>query len=131
MLTGLHEGGIGERTRARICFVESSFASRAYCQIDPPEMTRPFIFLAQGNRGDPHCFELLNQLQEFAPGRWELSDPCFAEDRLIVPEANCPHIPGDAIIFAIRAIDIQSTLVERIAPRSEERRVGKECRSRW
>ena len=31
----------------------------------------------------------------------------------------------------IMAVDLNEERVEKVLPRSEERRVGKECRSRW
>ena len=38
-----------------------------------------------------------------------------------------PH----AIVYLDKDIDIKKFEIEKIGPRSEERRVGKECRSRW
>jgi len=71
--------------------------------------------------------EILNEYRpDFSPGRWSERDREFLEAFASNP---------DGIVSVLRNLppEITGALCSRAsrASRSEERRVGKECRSRW
>ena len=65
-------------------------------------------------------FLLVDKIIDMEPGQWAKGIKCVTAN-----EAQFQgHFPGNPVMPGV-------LMIEALAQRSEERRVGKECRSRW
>src|SRR3712207_8253034 len=67
-----------------------------------------------------------SDLKQVAP--FEVSVACYPE---VHPQATCPEADLDNLARKVDAGADRAISQFFFSPRSEERRVGKECRSRW
>ena len=103
-----HRGGVGTETA-----------------IDIPDIEAHVNELVAGV--DEYTKNLCMHLFTFIRDDFERSEPCMVAD----PRGRGVHVPGFKKITFAEYCKGAGWRCEKIHPRSEERRVGKECRSRW
>ena len=114
LVAGLR-AGVGVPVAALDHLLEGVTAADAEDEVRPQVHGRPHVLAGDGERNDPGRLELGDVGEEVIPGGRRRGDAGLGEEGLVVPEADHPHVPGDAVLLALVRVDAHGAGVDRAA----------------
>src|SRR2546422_8919896 len=102
-----------------------------------PSLLLPFFFLNDTATPEIYPLSLHDALPISQPHRGELLERALGRgrerDARRAVDLSCDRLDllADGPLLVIQRLELRGAAVQQLEHRSEERRVGKECRSRW